>query len=190
MKLSPFLALLATMASPVSAANLYARGNWSALASDRRAERVGDGVTIIVSTTSQASNLVRKGSKKRTSIDGQIVAGKAFDNSAGLNFGGTYDGQGENVRTDKMIAQLSATVDEVLPNGDLRVSGWQRLKINGELTSIRVSGRVRRDDISNDNTILSSRLADAVIDYDGKGFATSSAKPGVVAKIFNWLGIL
>lgn len=190
MRLYPLFSCFALLATSAPAANLYTRGNWSALASDRRAEQVGDGVTIIVSTTSQASNVVRKGSKKRTSVDGQIVAGKAFDNSGGLNFGGSYDGQGENVRTDKMIAQLSATVDEVLPNGDLRVSGWQRLKINGELTTIKVSGRVRHDDIANDNTVLSSRLADAVIDYDGKGFATTSAKPGVVTKIFNWLGVL
>jgi flagellar L-ring protein precursor FlgH len=138
----------------------------------------------------QASNTVRKGSKKRSSIDGQIFAGKSFDKSAGGNFGGSYEGEGTNARSDRVVAQLSATVYQVEPNGDLRVSGWQRLNINGEATRIKVSGRVRREDISGGNTIASSRLADAIIDYDGKGFASRSAKPGAVTRIFNWLGIL
>jgi flagellar L-ring protein FlgH len=81
-------------------------------------------------------------------------------------------------------------VTQVEPNGDLRVSGWQRLNINGESTNIKVSGRIRRDDVSSENTVLSSRLADAMIDYNGRGFASRSAKPGVVTRIFNWLGIL
>ena len=89
-----------------------------------------------------------------------------------------------------MVAQLSATVTQIYPNGDLQITGWQRLKINGEMTNIKVSGRVRRDDINGQNAVLSSRIADANIEYDGKGFATRSAKPGIVTKIFSWLGLL
>jgi flagellar L-ring protein FlgH len=175
---------------PAYAENLYVHNNWPALAADRRPERVGDTITIIVAENQQASNTVRKGSKKRSAIDGQIFAGKSFDKSAGGNFGGSYDGEGTNARADRVVAQLSATVYGVEPNGDLRVSGWQSLNINGEATRIKVSGRIRREDITGNNTIASSRLADAIIDYDGQGFASRSAKPGAVTKIFNWLGIL
>lgn len=178
-----------SVSAPAAAENLFAHDNWSALASDRRPEKVGDMVTVIVAENQQASNTVRKGSKKRTAIDGQIFAGN-FDKSAGGSLGGTFDGEGTNARADKVLAQLSATVTGIEPNGDLRISGWQRLAINGELTNIKVSGRIRRQDVTGDNTVRSSRLADAVIEYDGKGFATRSAKPGLVTKIFNWLGIL
>lgn len=187
-------AIVATMilsaAAPAFAEDLYKSRNWPALASDRRAEQVGDIVTILVFENDTASNSVTKGSKRRSSIDGQIVAGENFDKSAGLNFGGAYDGEGVNGRSDRMVAQLSATVSQVYPNGDLYISGWQRLKINGELTNIKVSGRVRSEDITGRNEIQSSRIADASIEYDGKGFASRSAKPGLVTQVFNWLGLL
>ena len=113
-----------------------------------------------------------------------------FGGSARAGFGGTYDGQGTNARTNRIAAQLSATVSEVLANGDLVISGWQALNISGERTNIRVSGRVRPEDISSDNAVLSSRLADARIEYDGKGFASRTARPGIVSRLFNWLGLL
>lgn len=187
---SALVALALASAAPVTAENLFAHDNWSALASDRRPEKVGDMLTIIVAENQQASNTVRKGSRKRTAVNGQIFAGGDFDKSAGGSLGGTYDGEGTNTRADRVLAQLSATVTGIEPNGDLRVSGWQRLAINGERTNIKVSGRVRRQDVSGDNLVLSSRLADAVIEYDGKGFASNSAKPGIVTRIFGWLGIL
>jgi flagellar L-ring protein precursor FlgH len=89
-----------------------------------------------------------------------------------------------------MAAQLSASVTEVMPNGDLVIAGWQALNISGERINIRVSGRVRAEDINADNAILSSRLADAKIEYDGKGFASRSAKPGIIQRIFNLFGLL
>jgi flagellar L-ring protein FlgH len=182
----PLIALV-----PVAhAEDIYKSGNWSALASDRRAESIGDVVTIVVFENSSATNAVGKRSKKRNALDGQIVAGNSFDKSGGVSFGGTYEGEGANSRSDRVVAQLSATVQQVYPNGDLFVTGWQRLKINGELTNIKVSGRVRREDISGQNSVLSSRIADASIEYDGRGFASRSAKPGIVTKIFSWLGLM
>jgi flagellar L-ring protein FlgH len=183
-------AWIAAVAAPVGAEDLYKSGNWPSLAADRRAEAIGDLITIQVLENASATNSVAKGSKKRSSIDGQITAGSTFDKSGGLTFGGSYDGEGKNSRSDRMVAQLSATVQQVFPNGDMMISGWQRLKINGELTNIKVSGRIRRDDINGQNAVLSSRIADASIEYDGRGFATRSAKPGVVTKIFSWLGLI
>ena len=78
----------------------------------------------------------------------------------------------------------------VLPNGDLEIAGAQRLNINRERTVIRVRGRVRPTDISADNMVLSSRIADASIDYDGAGFVTRSGRPGLVTRIFNFLGLM
>ncbi|MFT4025407.1 MAG: flagellar basal body L-ring protein FlgH [Novosphingobium sp.] len=177
------------------AEDLYRGGNWSALAADRKASRIGDLITIQVLQNNSASNTVTQGSKKRTAIDGSITASTgsgqpSFERSGGLSANGAYEGQGTNARANRMAAQLSATVTEVLPNGDLVVSGWQALNISGERVNIRVSGRVRSEDINSENAIVSSRLADARIEYDGKGFASRSAKPGIVHRIFNWFGIL
>ncbi|HEX7753427.1 MAG TPA: flagellar basal body L-ring protein FlgH [Novosphingobium sp.] len=189
----PLFLLIA--AEPVMADDLYRGGNWAALAADRKASRAGDLITIQVLANNSASNTVTQGSRKRTAVDGSISVAKdggdaIFGGSARAGFGGTYDGQGTNARTNRIAAQLSATVSEVLANGDLVISGWQALNISGERTNIRVSGRVRPEDISSDNAVLSSRLADARIEYDGKGFASRTARPGIVSRLFNWLGLL
>lgn len=187
--------LVAAAGAPALAADLYKGGNWSALAADRKASRVGDLLTIQVLANNSASNTVTQGSRKRTSLDGSIKAStasgnQAFERSGGLNASGAFEGEGTNARVNRMAAQLSATVTEVLPNGDLVVSGWQALNISGERINIRVSGRARMEDVSADNAVISSRLADARIEYDGKGFASRSAKPGIVQRVFNWFGLL
>jgi flagellar L-ring protein FlgH len=189
MKKIAFPILLMLAAGPACAEDLFKPDNWSALAADRKASQVGDILTLLVAENNKASNSVSKGSRKRNSIDIGVETSVDFAESASATVGGSYEGQGSNARSDRMLARLSVTVTEVLPNGDMRVSGLQRLKINGETTMISISGRARAGDIAVDNSIQSWRLADAVINYDGKGFATRSAKPGVLTKILSWLGL-
>lgn len=180
-------------AAPITAAaadNLYRGSNWSSLAADRKASAVGDLVTVVILTNNSASNSVAKGSKRDTAMNGNVTFANTFNKSAGVSFGGTFEGQGSTARSDRIAAQLSATVDQVLPNGDLMISGWQVLKVNGETTNVKISGRVRPTDIDGSNQILSSRIADARIDYDGKGFASRSAKPGIITRIFRFLGLM
>jgi flagellar L-ring protein FlgH len=172
------------------ASDLYTPGSWSALASDRTARSVGDAIVILVVENASASNSATSASRKNRKIDGSIRAGSSLNESGGLGLGGTSDNQGSTGRTGRMVAQISAVVESVLPNGDLRVTGEQNLNINGERTHIRVRGRVRPADISAANAVLSSRLADAAIDYDGSGFVSRSGKPGIITKLFNWLGLL
>lgn len=170
--------------------NLYQNDNWPSLASDRKASEVGDILTVIILANSTASNTVAKGTKRNTDVGGAATFGDGFNESASLSFGGGYDGQGTTTRADRMAAQLSATVYEVLPNGDMLITGWQQLKINGETTNIKVSGRVRPADLDSQNAVLSSRIGDAFIEYDGKGFSSRSAKPGIVTRILNFLGLV
>lgn len=186
---------MATCGTPAHAEDLFKGGNWASLAADRRASQIGDVVTIQVIENNSAANSVSQGSRKSTSLGGSLSTFKGsgssdWDRGVGIETSGQYDGSGTSARTSRMAAQIGATVTEVLPNGDLMISGWQALNISGERTNIKVIGRVRRDDITAGNTILSSRLADARIEYDGKGFASRSAKPGIIARIFGVLGLL
>lgn len=195
MRASAVMGCLLLVPAPAVAGDLYQGGNWAALASDRKASQVGDLVTIEVLANNSASNTVSRGSRKRTALDGAVSVATtngatSFARSGDLGWGGSFDGQGTNALANRVAARLSATVSEVLPNGDLIVSGRQDLNISGERTNIRVSGRVRPEDIDAGNAVVSSRLADARIEYDGKGFASRGAKPGIVARIFDWLGLL
>jgi flagellar L-ring protein precursor FlgH len=188
MKILARLTFFLMLSAPATAADLYQRDNWSALASDRNAYKVGDILTVIVYETATASNSANSGSSRNTDVSGSVSAG-SFDKSAKLGIQNGSDNSGTTGRSGGMVAQISVVVDNVLPNGDLHVTGAQVLNINDDKTNIRVAGRVRPSDISAANAVLSNRLADATIDYNGSGFISSSAKPGIVTRIFNWLGL-
>jgi len=178
----------AILPASLRAEQLYSGGAWPAVASDRKAMAVGDAVTVIILESTQASSRLQNNSSRKSQIGGGLQVG-GIDEGASLDFGGSYSGKGEIVRSEQFLAQMSATVVERLPNGDLLVEGRQNMLINGEQTTIGVRGRIRPQDISADNTVLSSRLADAQINYDGKGFVSRSAKPGLLSRIFSFLGI-
>lgn len=183
------LAVLAlSVCAPSAAEDLYKGSNWSAVASDNKASGVGDIVTIVIFEAASASNRVMNKSSKKTDIGGGLSAG-SIDESGSLNFGGNYSGSGEVSRTEQLVARMTASVIDQLPNGDFLIEGQQKLLVNGENRDILVRGRIRRVDIDSDNSVPSSRIADAQINYDGKGFVSRSAKPGLINKIFSFLGI-
>lgn len=168
--------------------DLYKRNNWSAMSADRRATAIGDLLTVVVYESAQSTNSTKTDSKRSTQVGGSISGG-SLNESGNLQIGGGYSGGGAVTRSDRLVAQITVTVQSVLPNGDLLVAGQQSMKLNGENTLIGIEGRIRPDDIEADNRILSSRIADAKIIYDGKGFVARSAKPGLVARVFRFLGL-
>lgn len=179
---------LALAASSARAADLALQPGWSSLASDRIASRVGDTLTVLVYQDASASNTAQNGSKKTTRAGGEVGV-NTHSQAAHLDISSNFDGGAQTGRADKMVAQVGVVVTDVLANGDLRVAGEQSLALNGEKTHIRVSGRVRPLDISNANTVISARLAEAVIDYDGRGFVSRSSKPGLVHRLISGLGV-
>jgi flagellar L-ring protein precursor FlgH len=187
--LALILLFVAAAGSSAAAADLYPHDGWAALASDRTARNVGDILTVNIYQSSSAVNSANSSSKRSTDLGGHLVAGQGFSEPASLDMTNNSGDTGSTGRSGGIVAQLSVTVDDVLPNGDLQISGAQYLNINGEKTQIRVKGRVRLADISGTNTIVSNRIADATIDYDGAGFVSRSAAPGLVGRIFNWLGL-
>lgn len=184
-----FAALAASMvAMPAAAQDLYKGGNWSAMAADRRASTVGDTITVVVQQAAEASNTTQNATRKSTDLGGRVNGG-SVNESGQLSLGGGYTGRGEMKRSERLVAQLSVTITEVLPNGDYRIIGEQRLHVNGEKTLIAVRGRIRPEDIRSDNSVLSGRIAEAEINYDGKGFVSRSAKPGLLNRLFSLLGL-
>ncbi len=171
------------------ATDLYRGGNWPSLASDRNARRVGDVIEIVISESASGTNTASNGSSRSSNIGGQISAGSAFNEGGSVALQGGSNTTGTTGRSGTIVALVSARVDEVLPSGDLRVSGTQSLNINGERTDVRIKGVVRTADIGPDNSVASSRLADATIDYNGAGFVSRSAAPGLLTRVFNWLGL-
>lgn len=179
---------LLVMEAPLYGADLYQPSMSQSLAADRRAYRPGDVVTVVIVQNAQSTTSMRNGSSKSTALTGRLGVG-SINESADATLGSSYAGQGEVRRTESFVTQLTASVTQVLDNGDLGISGTQHLYINGENTTVEVRGRVRPVDIDADNRVPSNRIAEAQINYNGKGFVSRSAKPGLVQRLFSILGI-
>lgn len=183
-----FAGLLLFPAAPAWADQLYSGNSWAGVASDIKARAVGDLVTIVINEAASATNRVGTRSSKGTTLGGDVDAG-GVNESLSFGIDSTYRGVGETERSDRFAASITAVVIEVYPNGELMVEGQQFLLVNGERRDIRLRGRVRHVDISPENMVLSNRMAGAEIQYDGKGFVSKSAKPGLINRIFSFLGI-
>ena len=180
---------LGAVASPLFADDLYSPAVSQSLVADNRASRVGDNVTVVIVQTSEASTTVRTGTRRSTSLGGHIGAG-SINESADVSLGSNFDGQGQSTRSERFITQMTSRVTEILPNGDLVITGTQKLNINGEATTVEVRGIVRSVDIDAENRVPSNRIADAQINYKGKGFVSRSAKPGLLQRLFSLFGLL
>ena len=186
MSLALVCALVASLSGPSTA---LAQDRWPSLAADRTAARVGDSLTVVIVEASSAATTAQSGSRRDTRLAGSIgAAGRPAEGGA-LGLQGQFDGRGQMNRSGRLIGQIGVTVQEVLPNGDLKVSGGQSLEIDGEATTIRLTGRVRPADILGDNTIASSRIAEAQIIYDGEGPLARSGRPGPLNRILSWFGL-
>lgn len=171
--------LLAIAAGSVAAQSLYDAKTFRPLTADSKAFRPGDIVTIqIVENASASANADTD--LKRSNSAGAELHFRSPIPIAGANATATgqFDGGGQTARTGQLLATLSVSVRDVLPNGDLLVSGEQLLVINEEQQRIDVEGRVRPQDISDTNTVLSNRVADARITYVGEGDLANRQKPG------------
>ncbi|MFC5475493.1 flagellar basal body L-ring protein FlgH [Paraherbaspirillum soli] len=170
-------------------ANLYQGDSYAPLTSDRRASKVGDIVTVLIYEDSTASNSADTSTHADFGVHADLSTSRGFTNGAKLGMGDDYGGRGRIQRAGRLVAQLSVPIQEMMPNGDLLVAGEQAIDVNGEKTNIRLKGRVRQEDIMTNNTVLSSRLADVHIDYVGDGYLTDRSKPGLIPRIFAWLGL-
>ncbi len=80
-------------------------------------------------------------------------------------------------------------MEKVLSNGNLTIKGTKVIKINDEDQNLVITGVIRPEDISADNTVISMNVADAIIQYEGKGPIGEKTSPGILTRILDWLGI-
>jgi len=181
------LALLAC--SVVVAADLYNPREPFSLTSDRRARQPGDVLTVLIYEASTASNTTGGGSAKSFGLSGSIGSTQGTTHGGQLALGDNSTSTGRIERTGRVVAQISVSVENVFANGDLLVGGEQAIDINGERTNIRLRGRLRAIDIAENNTVLSTRLAQAQIDFSGNGYLTERSRPGLIPRFLNWVGL-
>ena len=174
--------------STVEAKSLWVDGSSMSLYSDKKARNVGDILTIVINeSTTQTATKARTNSKSG-SLNVNAGTGifdfiKAFSASGSDSF----QADGSATDTNRYIGQITVTVVEVLPNDNMIVEGTQSIWQNRDEHKITLRGVVRRDDVTMNNTVPSTRVADATLKFDGKGPLNAKQRQGILTQIFNFL---
>ena len=162
---------------------------------------VGDVVTVYVSNQTSAIQEAGTDTSKRSelgadiydlwdqySVDGSsaMKSDRQMKNSQ-IRGNDAYRGLGKTTRKSAVKAVISAVVTEIFPNGNLFVVGKHSINVNDETEIIQISGIVRPQDISQNNSVFSYQLAHAEISVKGEGVVGSKQTPGVLTKMFNWV---
>lgn len=161
--------LLAGTVATSAGTSLYEEATFRPLTADPKAFRVGDLLTVQVFENSSASATADTGTRRQNSLAAELTRGSGRVSGFGVGVNGDFDGGGRTQRANRVLITLSVSVREVLPNGDLRVHGEQLLVVNDEHQRVSLEGRVRPQDVSEGNVVLSTRMADARIAYSGEG---------------------
>lgn len=183
------LVLLVTVGGAAQAESLYDAERYRPLISDRRALQKGDPLTVLIYETSSAQASAGTTTDRSTGVSFN-VKGNSSTHSGSLGAGTQFDGNGRIQRSGKLLAQLTVRVLDIEPNGLLVVGGDQSILINGEKQEIKIKGKIRTTDIGENNTVPSTKLADAEISYIGDGILAEHQRPGWINRILVWLGIL
>ncbi len=182
------IVLFVALSTTVLANSLFSPQGGSMYA-DYKGRQVGDLVTVLIIEQANASQSANTTSGKDNTLSVGPGGGVLADliPLLRISYGDQYEGSGSTSRGGSITAKLTTKVVEIYNNGTMKIEGRQKITINGEEQEIIISGIVRNRDINQDNTILSSLVADAEIQFVGTGMVGDKQKPGILTRFFNWL---
>ncbi|GGC40912.1 flagellar L-ring protein [Novosphingobium marinum] len=164
---------------------------YAALHEGTRARRVGDPLTILLLESTTTSKSVAAKSQKGggASITPPSAGLLSFLNPDALKMSSSssFNGQGNAGQTSSLAATISVTIAEVRPNGTALVRGEKQMYLSQGREWIQFSGIVRLADIDIENRVPSTRVADARIEYSGKGALQRASRPGWLSRFFNFI---
>ncbi|WP_026296415.1 MULTISPECIES: flagellar basal body L-ring protein FlgH [unclassified Thioalkalivibrio] len=172
---------------------IYQVAQSQGLFEDYKARQVGDILTVILAESTQAQKSASTSTQKDSNLDlGNLQAfgGEATHRGRPL-FGASntssrdFDGSGDSSQSNQLDGEITVTVAEVLPNGNLVVQGEKWLGINQGEEYVRFRGIVRPVDVTTNNTVLSTQVANARVYYGGTGVLADSNTPGWITRFFN-----
>lgn len=165
---------------------------------DQRAKNIGDIITVMVDITDEAS-LENETERTRSSSEGanlsrllgmeedidafvpeavnDPVTGLLNPELAAFDADSSHSGEGTTEREEEIEIEIAAIVTQILPNGNMVISGRQEVRVNFEKRILQIDGVIRPEDISTQNTIDHNRIAEARIIYGGEGQLTDVQQP-------------
>lgn len=195
-----FIAVLAFWVGSVHGQSLWSQpSSFNTMYTSGYASRVGDILTIIIAENNRATEVADAEAKRKTSLSGKLsgfikerIAGKLFGHKKDksidfpefiLDGKNDFKGETELERSNTFTARVAAKIVMVDDNGNFLIEARKTINIGKETKSIVMSGTVRPNDITSENTVLSTQIADAQISYEGGGPVTNMANPGVFTRL-------
>lgn len=187
--------VLAPSTTPAESSNgsLFNSNTGMVLFSDRKATRVGDIITVVLqerTSSKKSSNIeITKDNEINAPISSGVLGlsptrdGNPID--IDLLAEREFTGEADADQSNQLQGNITVTVVDVYPNGTLAVRGEKWITLNRGDEYIRISGLVRPDDVTPDNTVLSTRIANARITYSGEGDIANSQRMGWLSNFFN-----
>ncbi|WP_417605612.1 flagellar basal body L-ring protein FlgH [Primorskyibacter flagellatus] len=187
-----------TRLAPHDEASLWS-GSRRSLLGDRRAEKRGDIMTVVIeidekAEISNATSRSRSGSESLglpqlfglpQRVNEKMPEGSSLDDAVSISSASDSSGDGSVRRNEKLTLRVAATVTDVLPNGVLSIEGLQEVRVNYEIRELVVSGYVRPEDISRMNEITYDKIASARISYGGRGQISDMQQPRVGQQVLD-----
>lgn len=179
--------------APQTSGSLFATSGYTSLYDDAVARRVGDIINVRLNEQTQSSKSASTSLNKdnTTSIGEPTILGKRFSVPPGNNLSLTklesdsqFSGSADSDQSNSLSGNIAVTIAEVLPNGSFVVRGEKWMRLNQGDEFIRISGLIRPVDVDSNNSIDSTRIANARISYGGKGTIANSNEMGWLAKFF------
>jgi len=197
---SAFKCTLAPLAASLLAASAAGAGSiWPVNGSgehgiyaDRKASRTGDILTIVVNETVAATNSQSTKTSRDSTISDAVssflypstLAHKGNLPAVSIAGKAAYDGAGDISNNQSLASRAAVLVTDVLPNGNLVIEGMRVVTFSGETQYVVLHGIVRSDDIGSDNTVQSTNVAEAHVEFVAEGTLTDSQKRGWMAKLY------
>jgi flagellar L-ring protein precursor FlgH len=189
---APTLSAVPQVAAAPNGSIFQAASGYAPLTSGSRASMVGDVLTITLVEKTQASksntaDTSRNGSISLTPPTTGLLSKLVSPSDVGSSGTNAFTGKGAATQSNALSGEVTVTIAQVYPNGTMLVRGQKALTLNRGDEYIQISGIVRAADISPDNRIPSTRVADAKIIYTGKGEIARASRQGWLQRFFTMI---
>lgn len=183
-----FLVLLLVIIMPMTkAASLWKTSKYEFFQNTRQ-HKIGDLITVIVIEKTEASQRASSSGSKEGSVSvspgGGLLNFIPLISAAGEL---EHNASGSTSKDNRFQTSITAKVVEVLDNNILKIEGKRKIKIDGEEQEVVLTGYIREADITVNNTIISTFLADAEINLSGNGAINNKTTPGLLTRLLEWL---
>jgi flagellar L-ring protein FlgH len=192
------LALLACSAGASRAGSLWP-AEATGMTADHKAGHAGDILTVVVQESANASSTQNQEATRKSRVNDAVqqfifpAATSGLGTHAGqlpsfqVSGSSDYTGGGQVSNSQTVTSQAAVLVTDVLPNGNLVIEGVRLVSFSGETQYVVLHGLVRPDDIASNNTVLSSNIAEARVEFVNKGALTQAETPGWLSRIYEFL---